>query len=159
MLLPPIPCGSLRAGLNIAPAIADDGTIYTVARAHLAARWGWLIAVNADLTPKWAASLRNRFHDGCNVLIPANGTPGGCRAGAATGVDPADNRPGSGSVNDNSTSSPVVAPDGTIYYGAYSRYNHCRDMMRFSAMGGFLDAYPFGWDVTPAVWSTTGRSR
>jgi len=154
---PPIPCGSPRAGINIAPAVAGDGTVYTVARAHLAARWGWLIAVDADLNPKWAASLRNRFHDGCNVLIAPNGTPGGCREGATTGVDPADNQPGSGSVNDNSTSSPVVAPDGTIYYGAYSRYNHSQGhMMRFSAAGEFLDAYPFGWDVTPAVWEHDG---
>ncbi|MGZ5432474.1 MAG: hypothetical protein ACXWH7_06055, partial [Thermoanaerobaculia bacterium] len=148
-----VPCGSQRAGVNVAPAVGGDGTIYTVARAHLNSRWGWLVAVNADLSPKWAASLRNRFNDGCNVLIPPNGAPGGCRAGATTGVDPADNQPGSGAVNDNSTSSPVVAPDGTIYYGAYSRYNHSQGhMMRFSAAGEFLQAYPFGWDVTPALW-------
>ena len=151
------PCGSQRAGVNVAPAVGTDGTIYTVSRAHLNSRWGWLVAVNADLSPKWAASLRNRFHDGCNVLIPPNGTPGGCRAGAMTGVDPADNQPGSGAVNDNSTSSPVVAPDGSIYYGAYSRYNHSQGhMMRFSATGEFLHAYPFGWDVTPALWQHDG---
>ncbi|MGZ8781021.1 MAG: hypothetical protein ACXW31_13945 [Thermoanaerobaculia bacterium] len=152
-----VPCGSQRAGVNVAPAVGGDGTIYTVARAHLNSRWGWLVAVNADLSPKWAASLRNRFNDGCNVLIPPNGAPGGCRAGATTGVDPADNQPGSGAVNDNSTSSPVVAPDGTIYYGAYSRYNHSQGhMMRFSAAGEFLQAYPFGWDVTPALWQHDG---
>lgn len=152
-----VPCGSQRAGVNVAPAVGGDGTIYTVSRAHLNSRWGWLVAVNADLSPKWAASLRNRFNDGCNVLIPPNGAPGGCRAGATTGVDPADNQPGSGAVNDNSTSSPVVAPDGTIYYGAYSRYNHSQGhMMRFSAAGEFLQAYPFGWDVTPALWQHDG---
>ncbi len=152
-----VPCGSLRAGVNVAPAVGGDGTIYTVARAHLNSRWGWLVAVNPDLSLKWAASMRNRFHDGCNVLLPPNGSPGGCRAGATTGVDPADNQPGSGAVNDNSTSSPVVAPDGTIYYGAYSRYNHSQGhMMRFSAAGEFLHAYPFGWDVTPALWRHDG---
>lgn len=152
-----IPCGAQRPGVNVAPAIGADGTVYTVSRAHLNARWSWLVAANADLTPKWAASLRNRFNDGCNVLIPPNGAPGGCREGAATGVDPADNQPGSGSVNDNSTSSPVVAPDGTIYYGAYTRYNHSQGhMMRFSPEGEFLAAYPFGWDVTPALWQHDG---
>jgi outer membrane protein assembly factor BamB len=152
-----VPCGSQRPGLNVAPAVADDGTIYTVSRAHLASRWGWLVAVNPDLTPNWASSLRNRFSDGCNMLIPPSGTPGGCRAGATTGVDPSDNQPGSGAVNDNSTSSPVVAPDGTIYYGSYSRYNHSQGhMMRFSPAGEFLGAYPFGWDVTPAVWRHDG---
>lgn len=152
-----IVCGSPRAGINAAPAIGDDGTIYTVARAHFTMRYGWIIAVNPDLSRKWTTSLRNRFHDGCNVLIPQNGTPGGCRAGAITGVDPADNQAGSGGVNDNSTSSPVVAPDGTIYYGSYTRYNHSQGhMMRFSADGNFLSAYSFGWDVTPAIWQHDG---
>ncbi len=152
-----VTCGSLRAGINLAPAVADDGTIYTVARTHFIMRWGWMIAVNPDLSPKWATSLRNRFNDGCNVILPPNGTPGGCRAGALTGIDPADNQPGSGSVSDSSSSSPVVAPDGTIYYGAYTRYNYSQGhMMRFSAAGAFLSAYPFGWDITPAVWQHDG---
>ncbi|HEV7238662.1 MAG TPA: hypothetical protein VGQ36_05435 [Thermoanaerobaculia bacterium] len=152
-----VPCGSQRAGINIAPAVGPDGTIYTVSRAHLNSRWGWLVAVNPDLSSKWSTSLRNRFQDGCNVLLPTNGTPGGCRVGATTGVDPADNQPGSGAVNDNSTSSPVVAPDGTIFYGAYSRYNYSQGhMMRFSASGQYLNGYPFGWDVTPALWQHDG---
>lgn len=150
-------CGSQRAGLNVAPAVAPDGTVYTVSRAHLNSRWGWLIAVNPNLTLRWAATLRNRLNDGCNVLLPPNGQPGGCRLGATTGVDPSDNQPGSGAVNDNSTSSPVVAPDGTVYYGAYTRYNHSQGhMMRFSAGGEFLSAYKFGWDVTPAIWQHDG---
>jgi outer membrane protein assembly factor BamB len=157
---PAVLCGSQRAGINIAPAVGTDGTIYTVSRTHLPAstsRWAWLVAVNPDLTPKWATSLRNRFNDGCNVLLPPNGTPGGCRTGTTTGVDPSDNQPGSGHVNDNSTSSPVVAPDGTIYYGSYTRYNFSQGhMMRFSATGEFLSAYKFGWDVTPAIWEHEG---
>ena len=154
---PSVTCGSQRAGINIAPAVGSDGTVYTVSRAHLIPRWGWLVAVNPDLTPKWSSSLRNRFQDGCNVLLPANGLPGGCRLGATTGVDPSDNEPGSGAVEDSSTSSPVVAPDGTIFYGAYSSYNQSMGhMMRFSADGEFLNAYPFGWDVTPAIWPHDG---
>jgi outer membrane protein assembly factor BamB len=154
---PSIVCGSQRSGVNLAPAIGPDGTVYTASRAHRNNKWGWLVAVNPDLTTKWATSLRNRFNDGCNVLIPPNGSPGGCRAGATTGVDPADNQPGSGAINDNSTASPVVAPDGTIYLGTYSRYNHSQGhTVRVSATGVFLSAYPFGWDVTPAVWEHDG---
>jgi outer membrane protein assembly factor BamB len=154
---PSVTCGSQRAGINIAPAVGSDGTVYTVSRAHLTPRWGWLVAVNPDLTPKWSSSLRNRFQDGCNVLLPPTGTAGGCREGARTGVDPSDNEPGSGTVEDSSTSSPVVAPDGTIFYGAYSSYNYSMGhMMRFSADGEFLNAYPFGWDVTPAIWPHDG---
>ena len=154
---PTIVCGSQRAGMNVAPAVGPDGTIYTASRAHSNGRWGWLVAVNPDLTPKWATSLRNRFNDGCNVLIPPNGSPGGCRSGATTGVDPADNQRGSGIMNDNSTASPVVAPDGSIYLGTWGRYNHSQGhTMRFSAAGEFLSAYPFGWDVTPALWEHDG---
>jgi hypothetical protein len=154
---PTVFCGPPRPGINVAPAIGPDGTIYTVSRAHFNLRWGNLIAVNPDLTLKWNASLRNRFNDGCNVLLPPNGAPGGCRAGATTGVDPTDNQPGSGWVNDNSTSSPVVAPDGSIYYGSYTRYNYSQGhMMRFSSTGTFLNSYPFGWDVTPAIWEHDG---
>jgi outer membrane protein assembly factor BamB len=154
---PTVICGSQRAGLNVAPAIGPDGTIYTISRTHLNNRWGWLVAVNRDLTPKWATSLRNRFNDGCNVLLPPNGAAGGCRTGATTGVDPSDNQPGSGGVNDDSTASPVVAPDGTIYLGTYSRYNHSQGhTVRVSATGTFMSAYPFGWDVTPAVYEHDG---
>jgi len=154
---PTVTCGPQRAGLNVTPAVGPDGTIYTVSRAHFNSRWGYLVAVNPDLTPKWSASLRNRFNDGCNVLLPPNGQSGGCRAGTTTGVDPSDNQPGSGAINDNSTSSPVVAPDGTIYYGSYTRYNYSQGhMMRFSESGQFMSAYPFGWDVTPALWEHDG---
>jgi outer membrane protein assembly factor BamB len=154
---PSIRCGSQRPGINVAPAVAADGTIYTGARAHLNSRWAYLVAVNPDLTPKWAASLRNRFNDGCNVLLPPNGQPGGCKSGATTGVDPSDNQPGSGAINDNSTASPIVAPDGTIFYGTYSRYNFSQGhMTHFSASGQYLGAYPFGWDITPALWEHDG---
>src|SRR5262249_8767104 len=53
------PCGIARAGVNVAPAIAPDGTIYTVARVDNSARYGWVIAVNPDLSLKWHTSMRN----------------------------------------------------------------------------------------------------
>ena len=152
-----VKCGTQRAGLNIAPAVAPDGTIYTVSVAHLWSREAYLIAANPDLSPKWRASLRDRLHDGCNVLLPPNGTPNGCRTGAITGVDPAQNRPGAGRVLDDSTSSPVVAPDGSVFYGAYTRYNYAQGhLMKFSSTGQFLAAYRFGWDDTPAVYAHDG---
>jgi outer membrane protein assembly factor BamB len=145
---PSVTCGSQRPGLNAAPAIGPDGTIYVMSRAHFNSYWGMLVAVNPDLTPKWAASLRNRFHDGCNVLLPA----GICRAGTITGYAPEENAPGSGRVTDLSTSSPVVAPDGTILYGAHTIYNDNQGhLMHFAADGTYLGAYQFGWDTTPAI--------
>ena len=154
---PTVTCGAQRPGVNVAPAIAADGTIYTISRAHLNDRYGYLVAVNPNLTPKWTATLRNRFNDGCNVMIPPNGSPGGCRTGTFTGVDPAENQPGSGRVSDNSTSSPVVAPDGRIVYGSYTRYNYSQGhLMSFNPDGTFVASYGWGWDLTPAVWRHDG---
>ncbi|MEO6487143.1 MAG: hypothetical protein ABIO78_04265 [Thermoanaerobaculia bacterium] len=146
-------CGAQRPGINVSPAIGSDGTVYTISRGHLNDRWGFLVAANADLSPKWSATLRNRLSDGCNVNLPANGSPGGCRDDATTGVDPMDNQPGSGRVLDVSTSSPVVLPDGNIIYGAYSRYNYSQGhLMMFDTNGSWLRAYGFGWDLTPSVY-------
>lgn len=154
---PSIPCGSQRLGINAAPAIAADGTIYLVTHAHLNDFWSYLVAVNPDLTPKWDQSLRMRFHDGCNILLPPNGTAGGCPAGTATGVDPWTNEDGSGRVIDLSTASPVVAPDGSVIYGAYTLYNLDQGhLMHFSSSGAYLGSYPFGWDTTPAIWQHDG---
>ncbi|HYR30021.1 MAG TPA: hypothetical protein VEU30_16240 [Thermoanaerobaculia bacterium] len=160
---PTITCGTQRSGLNVAPAIAPDGTIYLASRAHFNSYESFLVAVNPDLTQKWMVSLRERFNDGCGVpyalggTLPPNGAPGGCRAGANYGVDPATNRPGGGRVQDNGTSSPVVAPDGTVYYGSFTRYNYAQGhMVRFSAGGSYLGSYPFGWDITPGIWEHDG---
>jgi hypothetical protein len=162
---PTAPCGPVRAALNIAPAIAPNGTIYTVARSHgaLSNRYGWLVAVKPNMTRKWDTSMRNRFTDGCGVPVsqggslPPNGTPGGCTAGATLGVDPGVNHFGDGRVLDDSSSTPVVGPDGSIYYGAYSRYNYAQGhLMKFSSNGNYVGAYRFGWDVTPGIYSHDG---
>jgi len=153
-------CGSQRAGLNVAPAVAPDGTIYTVSRAHFNDRYAFLLALHPDLSLKWIASLRNRFHDGCGVSVadggwlPANGTPGGCRAGALQGVDPLTNQAGDGSVLDDASSTPVVAPDGTVLFGVWNRYNYAQGhLMHFDAGGNYLGAFGFGWDTTPAIYA------
>jgi hypothetical protein len=150
-------CGSQRPGLNVAPAVAPDGTIYTVSRAHHNDRYAYLIAVNANLTPKWHASMRNLFNDGCNVLLPPNGASGGCRSGSNTGVDPATNNAGSARVLDEASSSPTIAPDGSILYGAYTQYNYASGhLTRWSATGDYLGSYPFGWDQTPSIYLHDG---
>jgi outer membrane protein assembly factor BamB len=160
---PTTPCGSQRPGVNVAPAVAPDGTIYTISRTHFATRYGFLVAVNPNLTLKWAASLRGHLTDGCGVPVseggqlPPNGAPGGCRVGAHPGVDPGTNELGPGRVLDDSTSSPVVAPDGSVFYGAYTAYNYLQGhMLHFDANGNFLNFFRFGWDITPAIYSHGG---
>jgi hypothetical protein len=167
--LPPTsPCGTMRPALNAAPAIGADGTVYTVTRTHLldaVNRYGGIAAVNPDLTPRWWTSFRNRLNDGCNndagtfpgALLPANGTPGGCRLGTTPGVDPAQNTQPAGRVLDDSSSSITVAPDGTILYGSYTRYDFARGhLMKFDSAGQFKGAYSFGWDSTPAIYQHNG---
>jgi hypothetical protein len=128
-----------------------------ISRAHFNSAYGYLVALNADLTPKWSASLRNRLSDGCDVLLPPSGELGGCRAGSLRGVDPATNEMPAGRVLDESTASPVIAPDGSVLYGAFTRYNYGRGhLFRFSSAGKFMSAYDFGWDITPAIYEHDG---
>jgi hypothetical protein len=164
---PAVACGSQRPPVNTAPAIGADGTIYDISRAAFDDYYGYVIAIDKELTPKWVSSMRNRFHDGCGTAsLPSTGTPGGCRAGAPDGVSPPDGMPGSGRVLDDSTSAPVVAPDGSIYYGAYTRYNYSQGhLMRWSSSGQYLPTatfggFEFGWDTTPAIfeYAANGRS-
>ena len=160
-----LPCGTVRPGLNAAPAIAPDGTIYTVTRTHMNSTYGGIAAVNSDLTPKWWTSLRERLNDGCNndsgtflgALLPANGAPGGCRLGSTPGVDPEQNIKPPARVLDDSSSSITIAPDGSILYGAYTRYDFARGhLMKFDSNGQFEGAYSFGWDSTPAIYQHGG---
>jgi hypothetical protein len=159
---PTIACGSQRAAMNKAPAIAPDGTIYTVSRAHVSTRYNYLIAVNPNLTGKWAASLRNRLNDGCGVSFPIGnpggaGANGGCTAGATFGVDPATNEPPPGRILDDDSATPVIAPDGSIFIGTYTLYNFAQGHeMHFNAHGDFLNAFNFGWDNTPAIYQHDG---
>jgi hypothetical protein len=158
---PTIACGTQRPPVNTAPAIGPDGTIYDISRASFNDYYGYLVAINKDLTPKWTSSMRNRFTDGCGTpFLPPNGAPGGCRAGSPSNISPPDGQPGSGRVLDDSTSAPVVAPDGSIYYGAYTRYNYAQGhLMRWTSTGTYLPTgapyggFQFGWDTTPAVVS------
>jgi hypothetical protein len=114
------PCGIQRVGLNVGPAIGPDGTIYGVTRAHRIGSYAFLVAIKPNLTKKWVSTLRNRFHDGCGVPVASGGLPDGllfgCSISSPLGVDPSTNRPGDGQVDDSSSSSPAVGPDGAVFY-------------------------------------------
>jgi hypothetical protein len=158
-------CGSLRPGINIAPAVGADGTIFTIAFPNHAPNAGALLAINPDLTPKWTATLQEIFADGCGVLIPADAQPDGslpdggtdynhCLVGAAHGVDPDTGQMPSNQISDQSTSSPVVLPDGAVLYGGFTYYNNYRGhLVKFDATGKLVASYDDGWDQTPAVWA------
>jgi len=155
---PTVLCGSQRPALNVAPAVGPDGTVYTVSRAHLDAMVASLVAVNPDLSLKWAASLQNVLSDGCGVLLKiapphVDDLANSCRYGTTVGVDPTTNAKGSAVLNDAASSSPTVLPDGSILYGTLDNYNYDRGhLMHFDAKGNFVNAYTFGWDTTPGVY-------
>jgi Viral BACON domain len=158
---PTILCGSQRPGLNIAPAVAADGTIFTASRAHFDGMQAYLIAVKPDFSgAKWAASLQNLLSDGCGVLVPIgpnDNTPNACRVGSTPGVDPTTNALGSGLIFDLGTSSPTALPDGSVIFGALTNYNGFRGhLFKFDSTGAFLGAYDFGWDSTAAAYSHDG---
>lgn len=156
-----VACGSQRPGMNIAPAVGPDGTIFTASRAHFDSMQAYLIAIKPDFSgAEWVASLQGLLHDGCGMIVPIgpnNSTPNACRVGSTSGVDPTTNAPGSGVIIDQASSSPTVLPDGSVLFGALTNYNGFRGhMFKFDPNGNFTGAYDFGWDSTPAVYSHGG---
>lgn len=59
-----------------------------------------------------------------------------------------------GYVEDNASSSPSVAPDGSILYGADGVGRGY--LMKFSSSGNYLTSYAFGWDLTPTIYAHDG---
>lgn len=155
-------CGSQRPPINATPAVGTDGTIFTASVAHFDSQVGYLIAVNPDLTLKWAASTQNRLADGCGVLLPiaAQGVTNqanSCRFGTTVGVDPTTNAPGSAVLTDQSSSSPTALPDGSVVYGVLDNYDYSRGhLLHFDGSGNYLNAFTFGWDSTPAAYPHGG---
>jgi outer membrane protein assembly factor BamB len=121
------PCGMQRPGINVAPALSPDGkTLYTVSRAHFFPNAAYLVAVNADdLTTRWDELLFGLTGPGAIMF-----------------------------VIDQASSSPSVAADGSIFFGALS--GGPSYMMKFSPAGRYLTAFHFGWDTTPAVYAHDG---
>jgi len=166
---PTVLCGSQRPGLNVAPTVAPDGTVYVASVAHFADSSiagghmvAYLVAVNPDLTAKWVAPLQNILNDGCGVSLPIAPKgdfkkPNSCRYGTTVGVDPTTNANGAGIVYDGASSSPTVLPDGSILLGVYDNYNFGRGhLLHFDAQGNYLNTFRFGWDTTPAVYTHDG---
>jgi outer membrane protein assembly factor BamB len=154
---PTVRCGAQRPQINAAPAIAADGTVFVVSRAHGSARAAYVVAVNPDLTPRWATSLRGRLDDGCGVTQPYGTDPLCCRPGTPPGYDFATNAPPAAQAVDEATSSPVALPDGGVLYGSYSGYNNGRGhLFRLDSTGAVAAVFDFGWDITPAVFPHGG---
>jgi hypothetical protein len=129
-------CGSQRPGINVAPAVAPDGTIYVASLAHFNDAQAYVVAVNSNLTPKWASSLRN---------FPV--------CGAAPCINPSLTL----YIADEASSSPTVLPDGSVLFGVLSNDGTSRgELLKLDSSGNLLATYNFGWDTTPAVYPNNG---
>jgi hypothetical protein len=129
-------CGSQRPGINIAPAVAPDGTIYVASVAHFNAAQAYIVAVNSNLTPKWVASLQS---------FPV--------CGAAPCINPSLTL----FIVDQASSSPTVLPDGSILFGVLSNDGTSRgQLLKLNSLGNLAATFDFGWDSTPAVYPHGG---
>jgi hypothetical protein len=61
-----------------------------------------------------------------------------------------------GQVADLASSSPSVAPDGSVLFGALDGTDSRGFLMKFNSSGKYLTAYDFGWDETPAIYAHDG---
>ncbi len=129
-------CGSQRPAINVAPAVGPDGTIFVASVAHLNSAQAYMVAVNSNLTPKWATSL---------LSFPVCGTAP-CIASGVTLY-----------IADQASSSPTVTPDGSVLYGVLSNDGTFRgDMLKLNSLGTLAATYNFGWDSTPAIYPNNG---
>jgi len=155
-------CGSQRPPVNAAPAVAPNGTIYTVSVAHFDSMVTYMVAVNPDLTPKWDSTMQTRLTDGCGGVLPIAGQgidnePNSCRYGTTQGVDPTTNANGSATLSDQASATPTILPDGSVLMGLTDNYDYSRGhLMHFDAKGNYLNAYTFGWDSTAGVYTHDG---
>jgi len=147
-------CGPQVPGMNQAVALAPDGTLYVATHAQGEPRYSYVVSINPGVFDvNWAVSLRDRLDDGCGVTVQ-------CADGAPMGVEPQTGLAPAPEVTDDSTSSPVVMPDGRVLYGSWSFYNGDRGhLFEFSRAGKIEGTYDFGWDLTPAVAVIDGQTR
>jgi hypothetical protein len=116
-----------RDSHNVAPALSNDGTtVYVVVKWATNARYCYLLGLNATtLQTKFSVFLRD----------PRSGDPAG--------------------VPEDSTASPMVAPDGDVYFGVLGTpaNNGSRGfLLRFSGdLSVTKTPGGFGWDYTAGI--------
>lgn len=110
---------------NLAPALSNDGsTLFVVAKPPSSSNFAYLLGLNpTTLATKYSVTLKD----------PRNGNPA--------------------IINDNGTASPMVAPDGDVYFGVLVSNNGSRGfLLRFSGdLSVTKTPGAFGWDYTPGV--------
>jgi Bacterial Ig-like domain (group 3) len=118
-----------KASMGSAPALSNDGTILYVSVNNGNNNYGYLLALNST-------TLATEY----KVLLK----------------DPRNNN--NASILDQSTASPMVAPDGSVFYGVFGNpSNGSRGfLLHFSAnLGTEYTPGAFGWDDTASIVPTS----
>jgi hypothetical protein len=114
-----------RVSHNVAPALSNDGsTVYVVVKWSTNNSYAYLLGLNSTtLATKYSVFLRD----------PRNGNPA--------------------SVPDDGTASPMIAPDGDVYFGVLAANSGSRGfLLRFSGdLSVTKTPGGFGWDYTPGI--------
>lgn len=114
-----------RVSHNMAPALSNDGTtLYVAVRWATNAVYGYLLGLDTTtLATKYSVFLRD----------PRNSNPA--------------------SISDDSTASPMVAPDGDVYFGVTAPNSGSRGfLLRFSGdLSATKTPGAFGWDYTAGI--------
>lgn len=117
-----------RDSHNAAPALSNDGkTLYAVCKWSTNAYYGYLLALDSTTL---ATKSRVFLHD------------------------PRNNNQNNAGILDDSTASPMVAPDGEVFMGVFENpYNGSRGyLLHFSAdLSAERTPGAFGWDNTPGI--------
>jgi hypothetical protein len=117
-----------RDAHNSAPALSNDGTtIYVVVKGPTSDTYGYLLGLDST-------TLATKF----KVFLK----------------DPRNNNANNAEINDDSTASPMVGPDGDVYFGILGNpFNGSRGfMLHFSSdLTVEHPAGGFGWDNTAAI--------
>ena len=111
---------------NIAPALSnDETTVYVVVKWANDFKYGYLLGLDSTtLATKYSVFLRD----------PRNSNPA--------------------EINENGTSSPMVAPDGDVYFGVRANPNNGSRGFLLHYSGDLSITKPpggFGWDYTPGI--------
>jgi hypothetical protein len=113
---------------NLAPALSNDqSTVYVAVKSGSTAYYGYLLGLDTTtLATKYKIFLK----------------------------DPRNNNANNAGILDDGTSSPVVAPDGDVFFGVFGNpYNGSRGWLLHFSGDLTVEKTPgaFGWDYTPAI--------
>jgi hypothetical protein len=115
-----------RDSHNVAPALSNDGsTLYVVVKWSVNQNYGYLLGLDSTtLATKYRVFLRD----------PRNGNPA--------------------SIREDGTSSPLVGPDGDVYFGIIGNPNNGSRGFLLHFSGDLTNEKTpgaFGWDYTPGI--------